>query len=253
MALGSATGALAEFTSSTVALRRRTLKLPRWSASGFRIAVIGDMHMNRQFEAERARDAFRMAMAEKPDAIALVGDFINGSYAPVLKRMAANMEDLWGAPCPVLGVMGNHDYHLESPEDVLATLRSTNIRLLRNETVEVRGVRIHGLDDGLAALQRYDDVPKQDKNLIALLHEPDFVTEMPTNPSLMLSGHTHGGQICLPGGFPLMAPRKGRDYVRGFYPEARVPLFVTVGVGTSGPTWRLFSPPEVVVLTLESA
>ncbi len=90
-------------------------------------------------------------------------------------------------------------------------------------------------------------------SLLVLFHEPDYVKITPTNVSLQLSGHSHGGQICLPGGRPLHTPYGANTYYAGYYANAPVPLFVTRGVGTIGPKLRLFCPPEVTILTLRTA
>jgi predicted MPP superfamily phosphohydrolase len=121
--------------------------------------------------------------------------------------------------------------------------------------VEVNGVTIAGIDDAIANRQRYDFLTggNHSKSLVALFHEPDFVDEVPKHISLQLSGHSHGGQICLPGGFSVHSPFGARKYVAGFYPNARVPLYVTRGIGTTGPDLRTFCRPEVSILTLESA
>ena len=88
------------------------------------------------------------------------------------------------------------------------------------------------------------------KSLLALFHEPDFVSEVPKHVSLQVSGHSHGGQICLPGGYAVHTPFGAKKYKSGYYPDARVPLYVTRGVGTTGPDYRLFCRPEVTILTL---
>jgi hypothetical protein len=90
-------------------------------------------------------------------------------------------------------------------------------------------------------------------SLIALMHEPDFVSILPKKVCLQLSGHSHGGQMCLPMGVPIHLPRGGRLYVQGFYPHAPVPLYVTRGIGTTGLDFRTFCPPEVSILTLRGA
>jgi predicted MPP superfamily phosphohydrolase len=85
-----------------------------------------------------------------------------------------------------------------------------------------------------------------------MLHEPDYVDDVtPAECSLQVSGHSHGGQMCLPFGRPLSLPRGARKYFGGFYPDAKVPLYVSRGVGTIGVDLRFFCPPEVTVLTLK--
>jgi hypothetical protein len=85
---------------------------------------------------------------------------------------------------------------------------------------------------------------------LAIWHEPDAVRFLPAVFDLMLSGHSHGGQFVFPGGFIPMTTKNGRKYIGGFYSNATTPLFVTKGVGTTGPPSRFLCPPEVVLLTL---
>ena len=128
------------------------------------------------------------------------------------------------------------------------------IKMLRNSPFEVSDVTIAGIDDAIENKHRPGFVTDlANPSLIVLLHEPDFVDSVPTNASLQISGHSHGGQICWPGGTPLHLPTGAKHYVCGFYPDAPVPLYVTRGVGTVGPQMRTFCPPEVSILTLRSA
>jgi predicted MPP superfamily phosphohydrolase len=86
---------------------------------------------------------------------------------------------------------------------------------------------------------------------VTLFHEPDFVERVDPRSSLMIAGHTHGGQVCWPWGSAVHLPKGGRKYQKGFYAHTKVPLYVSRGVGTVGPDYRCFAPPEVSVLTLK--
>ena len=86
--------------------------------------------------------------------------------------------------------------------------------------------------------------------IIALWHEPDVVDHLPKGAALMLSGHSHGGQFTFPGGYTPMHTLNGRKYVRGFFPHAPTPLYVSRGIGTTGPPSRLNCAPEVSLLEL---
>jgi predicted MPP superfamily phosphohydrolase len=245
----------AEVGTRWLELSEQELRLPLWDANEFRVAVLADVHVNSPEETRFACSAARLAMEQKPDAILIPGDYVNFSEAPWLGYVKTFLNEFREAKCPVVGTLGNHDYWTKQPHRIIECFRGSPVRLLRNEVVEVDGVSIAGIDDALANLHRPDvisDAPRS-KSLITLLHEPDFVDEVPGHVSLQVSGHSHGGQICLPFGVSLHTPRGARRYIDGFYPDAHVPLFVTRGVGTTGPRYRLFCRPQVAVLTLREA
>ena len=248
-------GALGDHTTDALEVVRQNLPLERWDADGFVVALLTDTHVNLRTSVERARRACRLAIAEKPDLIVLAGDYITTSADWALTHIRDSLEPLADAPCPCVAVMGNHDYWTHEPRKILNALGRSPARLLRNELLEVQGVQVAGIDDALVNRHRPDVLAGKSlsKSLLAVLHEPDYVEEMPTHVSLQLSGHSHGGQICLPFGRPIHTPKGARRYVSGFYAQARVPLYVSRGVGTIGPNLRLFCRPEVSILTLRSA
>lgn len=237
-----------------LSLERRTLKLPRWDANGFKIAFISDFHLTNPRSVKRALEAVNLCEQEKPDVIALGGDYTHGHHRSTLKQIEAFLKGIESVQIPVIGILGNHDYWWIDAPKLIRTLGNGPFRLLRNESTEIGGVVLHGIDDAIAGRDRHDNLGfNHDKNSVCLFHEPDMVRDIDARYSVMLAGHSHGGQICLPFGVPVHTPFGARTYVKGFYPEARVPLFVTRGVGTIGIDRRAFCPPEVSILTLESA
>ncbi len=241
-------------TAYQVGVTKRDLVLPRFDADGIRIAHLADFHANNKAKADRAILAIDLADAEKPDLIVMTGDFIDSDKDSVLDQLKRVMNRLGECSCPIAMVMGNHDYWVNQPRKVIEILESTKARLLRNEILETNGVKIAGIDDGIAGRSDYHCIGLSgDKNVIALLHEPDFVVNMDDRVSLMLAGHSHGGQVCLPGGWAMHTPFGARKYIKGFYDKAKVPLFVSRGIGTIGIDERAFCPPEVVILTLKSS
>jgi len=228
------------------------IRVPNWDADGFRVVVIADLHMASQPQYENALLAQRLAKQQKADAILIVGDFVDRSDPVSRGYIKQFCERISKTKTPVFATLGNHDYATNRPHAVMDEISGTKVKLLRNEVAEVDGVTIAGIDDALFDKQNPDIlVPgKHSRSLLAMLHEPDFVREMPSHVSLQLSGHSHGGQICLPFGVPVHTPFGARKYIEGFYPNAKVPLFVTRGVGTTGPPYRLFCRPQIAVLTI---
>lgn len=252
---GTALPTLARNHAYSIEVEEHELKLERWQADGFRLAAITDLHMNSPQETERAIEAAHLAMRSKPDVILLGGDYVDLKHPTIIANIGKLAAELDAAPCPVVAIMGNHDYWSTVPKKVVDAFRQSKVKMLLNETFEVDGVTIAGLDDAIQRAQSYEFFPAGtvSKSLLALFHEPDFVKDMPKHVSLQVSGHSHGGQVCLPFGKSMYTPFGARKYVAGFYGDARVPLFVSRGVGTTGPDYRLFCAPEVSVLTLRSA
>lgn len=243
------TFAYGDLSSRDVQIVRRELSLPNWDADGFRIAVLADPHLDTEEATKRAQTAVFEVIAHKPDAIVWVGDFLTSAAPDNLRNTRETLALMDEAHCPSFGILGNHDYWAGYFPLVLRALTGSKMKLLRNETVEVEGVKIVGVDDALMKKHR-PDLVKGDRNLIALLHEPDFVKDLRAGPSLLIGGHSHGGQVCLPGGIAVHTPKGARKFVSGFYPNEPIPVYVSRGIGTTGPNWRLFCPPEATILTL---
>ncbi len=258
MAAGTVVGAGLPSLTRAYAYRlqpvERTLGLERWNADGFKIALISDFHMNSRSETERAIEAAHLAMDARPDAIILGGDYVDFKHHTVIANITSLARTLSDAACPVVAIMGNHDYWSTVPRKVVEAFDGTRVKMLLNDTFEVDGVTIACLDDAIQRQQRYDffGTGRVSGSLIAALHEPDFVKDMPKHVSLQVSGHSHGGQVCLPFGKSLYTPFGARKYIAGFYKDAQVPLYVSRGVGTTGPDYRMFCPPEVSLLTLRA-
>lgn len=247
--------AYSDYSAYALVVERRELRLPKWNADGLRVAVISDVHVNHDNATRRAQESVRLAIAEKPDIFVVTGDFVNSSRDQALANIQSAFQDLAGVSFPCVAVMGNHDYWTDQPRKVMDAVRQTPLKLLINETFEHQGVTIAGFDDAIGGHPGYQAFPEGSvsSNLIALLHEPDFVSDMADHVSLQISGHSHGGQMCLPFGVILHTPRGAKKYRIGFYENAKVPLYVTRGVGTVGPDLRLFCRPEVSILTLRGA
>lgn len=252
----SAVGVLAGDVTERIGVEESTLVLPRWDANGFRVALIADLHMESKVRLERSLRALRMAIDTKPDAILIPGDFVSSSDDIRLGLLRTFIQACSEAKCPVIGTLGNHDYWTYAPARIIDVIRGGSLRLLRNERFEIDGVTIAGIDDGLRNLHRPDEfatVGRDSTSLLAMFHEPDYVREVPKHISIQVSGHSHGGQVRLPLGIAVHTPKGARKYVDGYYPDARVPLFVTRGIGTTGPDFRLFCNPQVALLTLKGA
>jgi predicted MPP superfamily phosphohydrolase len=244
--------ALGRVDTQWIALEKVELQVPRWTLPGFKIGFLSDTHLTDSWSVATTKKALDFLIGEKPDVIVFGGDFVESSRLGALARIKDAFSALPSSSLPALAIMGNHDDATSKPEKVVHAVKATGFHMLRNESLEVKGVQFVGLDcltfakaqpNKFAALRGKD-------NVVVLFHEPDGVNMLEGLGSLMLAGHSHGGQICLPGGTVLHTPIGARQYIRGFYPEAPTPLYVSRGVGVTGLRIRLFCPPEATIITL---
>ena len=238
---------------------------------GFRVAQISDIHMDEFTEAFFVRDVVNRVNSLNPDAVFLTGDFVTSELAP--KKFAIGA----GWQCAGMlnqltcreryAVLGNHDVMIGT-KAVSEALTANAITVLRNShlPLERSGGRIWlaGLADPLQGSPEPEvTIPAAIRNIpqepiVLLCHAPDYVDHLLKLPcgqavSLMLCGHTHGGQIRLPLIGPLVLPELGHKYVEGWFRFGRLQMHVNRGIGSVGVPFRLNCPPEISLLTLHSA
>jgi predicted MPP superfamily phosphohydrolase len=234
---------------------------------GFTIAQLSDLHYHPYFSASVIRQAVGIVGELRPDVIALTGDFVT---VPAFRNYDAKAAEA-AVPCAellaplraklgVYAVLGNHDSHT-NPGIVTEALSARDIRVLRNEAVPVEqnGARIWlaGVGDVLAGFARLDaalkPIPASETTLL-LAHEPDFADEAARHSvDLQLSGHSHGGQVCLPLIGPPVLPELARKYPRGLRKVGRTALYTNVGLGTIIVPIRVLAAPEVTLLRLKAS
>ena len=217
---------------------------------GLRIGVMTDVHRSQAVPHELVAAAVRMLMAEKPDVILLGGDYVSFGDRRYMQRAADALAPL-SAPHGVIAVMGNHDDDRDMPAALAAkgftVLRDARTRMIvRGEPIEFAGVRFwtYKIVD-IAHLLR-GALPLT----FLLAHSPKRLLEaQQLAVPAVISGHTHGGQIVLPGIGAIAA----REFpvVAGLAQRQGTSIFVSRGVGTVYVPVRINCPPEVAVLTLQ--
>ncbi len=222
---------------------------------GFRIAQISDVHHSRLVGIDEVRRIVALAQSVKPDMIVLTGDYTT-AYRRYIEPCAEALGAL-AAPEGVWAVLGNHD-HYTDPQLTARALERAHIRVLNNANTLIRrgtdAIQLVGIDDWDWA---GTDWPRAfhgtDKSwpIILLSHQPRVLDLAETESvSLILSGHTHGGQISLPFiGTPARFSKQLK-YLRGLYRRNNTQLYVTPGTGVIGLPLRLGVPPEIAILRL---
>lgn len=227
--------------------------------AGFRIVQMSDFHLHPYTKIELVQRAVARSNALRPDAVALTGDYVLEEARSVWE-LAAALAQL-EAPHGVYAVLGNHDM-ARGPATIRAGLEAAGITVLDNmhRTLAVGEERlvIAGVDNpgfGRPDLDAALAGAPPDAPVILLAHEPDFadIFLAEGRVQVQLSGHTHGGQIRLPGRGPLVLPTNGRKYHTGLYRVGEGWVYTTRGVGVNGMPLRINCPPEITLLTLQEA
>lgn len=197
---------------------------------------------------------------QKPDLIAITGDFISYEVEAPLLEMTAPMQKLQ-ARDGIFAVLGNHDYYSGEQEKLRTWFNRLQITELRNDIYKIqRGnatLTLAGVDDCYDGSDDLDQVIARvstngHASTILLAHEPDLADRAAESGlfDLQLSGHSHGGQVVFPMLGMFYLPRLGRKYPRGMYQLDGMTLYTNRGLGTSHLRMRVNCAPEIAVFTL---
>ena len=234
---------------------------------GMRFAQISDIHLLEFTEADFLQEVVHRINALNPEMVFLTGDFVSRGPGP--KRvairaagLAAEITSQIKAP-QRLAILGNHDVGVDA-DLIIHELESHGTPVLvdsylpldrNNERLYIAGSDDAGTrtPDPNLAIPRDPRAP-----VIYLVHEPDYVDIFQHHPrfplvDLILSGHTHGGQMRLPLIGPLVLPPMGKKYVEGHFQLEHLQLYVNRGIGTVGLPLRLNCPSEITSFTLKRA
>ena len=260
-----------------VVVREFEVVLPdlRHEADGLRVLQLSDLHVSAMTSARFLARAIETCNDLKPDIVALTGDFVSrrNSYLgpsgariwarPIMDyahEMAHEVSKIQ-ARIGVVAVPGNHDHARDSSAAISNLLEENGVQVLfnRNLRLEACGdLAICGVDDLRAGNPDYERAfanVTRDEAQIILAHNPRAMEMMRGRNALLLSGHTHGGQIH----FPLTNFRRrpsdmhGSPWFGGWYRQHRTQMYVSSGLGSVHFPARLRCPPEIVVFTLRRA
>lgn len=215
------------------------------------VAFVTDTHIGPHFSARDLEHTVRALEQVRPDVVLFGGDFLSESpryllelEAPLRKMAALAKVGAWG-------IWGNHDL-ANIRSRIEPVLERCGITMLTNQSVQLPdSTWIVGIDDALLGkpdiAAAFAGIPDGAK-VICLWHEADLAAEVaPFKPTIMLSGHTHGGQVRLPVIGPLATPSLGKRYVAGRFDVDGMPLYVSRGIGIYRPPVRFHCRPELVV------
>jgi len=227
-----------------------------WPVGGgrLRVLLISDIHTGIFLKPDALAAIVASLMALQPDLVAVAGDLVTGHVSeldPFLEALAP----LARAPLGACVCFGNHDYFGGNPEHLGRSLERIGLQMLKNQSVKVTHgagqLVIGGIDDLVmgrpdwTALAARHGTPH-----LVLAHNPDhFYAASAQDVPLILSGHTHGGQIRLPNGPPII--RQSRFCLdEGAYAFRSSLLIVSRGLGSVGLPWRWGADPEAVLVEI---
>lgn len=238
---------------------------------GVKIAQMSDIHMDEFTEPFLLREAIERVNRERPDYVFLTGDYVTADVLPkklIVKAAGQCGRLLTGLECKQrYAVFGNHDVRAGELE-VGNAMSEANLVFLRNTHVPLdrNGGRVWlaGIDDPVnGSPDQGAAIPESIRHIsnepvILMCHAPDYIDRLRAHPtgqaiSLVLSGHTHGGQVRMPFAGPLFLPNWGRKYVEGLFKVGSMQLYVNRGIGTVGVPFRFDCRPEITIFTLRSA
>jgi uncharacterized protein len=216
---------------------------------GLRIAFVTDIHHSLMVPADDVVDAVALTLSTNPDLIVLGGDYVTWGDRDYVGPVAELLKPLH-APHGVYAILGNHDDDRDMPSALtrnhFIVLKDQTTRVsLRGEAIDLIGIRFW--------TRRPTDITRVMKRAgetsILLAHDPRRLTEAAAlDIPAVLSGHTHGGQVVLPGLGAIA--RRNFPVVAGLARQDNTSLFVSRGIGTVYVPMRVNCPPEVALVTL---
>ena len=215
-----------------------------------RIVHITDLHASPAVPLRYLQRVADLISADPPDAVVVTGDLITreASWIDGVCKILGSVQSLHG----VFAILGNHDYWTDGPA-VSRALDRFGVHHLRNANTRVGGLRLLGIDDhwtGNHDLDRAMAGVGADEPSLLLMHSPDLVyAAAEANLKLAVCGHTHGGQIRLPG-LGALVVSSSYGFEKGWYEVEGTRMYVNRGVGTLPIRARVLCRPEVAELHL---
>lgn len=225
--------------------------------NGLRAVQISDLHAGPWFSQSRLTQIVERIVSLKPEVVFITGDFItHGGDYPSMKQVLVEPLRALARQVPVFSVLGNHDYGRRVNIDLSETFSTIGVQDVSNSFVPYRRggdpLIIAGVGSALAGymqLERLKQKLPKGSPAILLAHEPDIAKQAQKTSEFVFqfSGHTHGGQVALPGGEPIIRPRLGRLYPTGLYDLGTMYVYTNRGLGMTAIPIRLNCPPEITI------
>lgn len=268
LALGSMYYYARHIEPNLLRLEKVSIRTPSVTADLDRIRIIqiSDLHLGKFYSLDKLQNLVKRINQLKPDLVVFTGDLIDhfseyddtNRVAPLLNQIQSRLGKY--------AVYGNHDQGGGAKNHYVKLMKSGGFKVLVNEhkvlDIGADQLVIAGLDDFLLGSpnikKTFEGIPR-DAFVLLLVHEPDIADRLDSYPvDLQLSGHSHGGQVQLPGYGSLYTPPLAQKYTDGLYTfrdgaKKVFNLYVNRGIGTTRLPLRFSSVPEMTLLTLQQS
>jgi hypothetical protein len=220
-----------------------------------RILFVSDIHAGAFVSPKTLAATFERLLATEPDVILVGGDLVTTALEEFVGSREAFAR--LRAPMGVFAVLGNHDHYTRDPGRLRDMIENVGIRVLHNRSVALRrgdaSLSLAGVDDLVAGRPNLEAaLAGTHAPVLLLAHNPDLAFDAArSGVALMLSGHTHGGQIRVPG-LPVLVRQSRYHLDEGRYRVGSMELLVSRGLGATGLPVRFACPPEAVLIHLRS-
>jgi predicted MPP superfamily phosphohydrolase len=251
-----------EFDARDFEIVQMKVKIPDLDPAfdDYRIIHLSDIHLGQWISAKRIKGVVNLVNKQKPDLVAITGDSVSYVVNEAVLDMLRFLKNLKPSDATV-AVMGNHD-HWIGAEEIRQVMDESEIIELENDVYTLKrgdaSLHIAGVDS--VTLEKHDLEAVLEKlptsgPAILLAHEPDFadISAATGRFSLQLSGHSHGGQMIIPG---LGTPFRGSQFMKyplGEYKVGDMIQYTNRGLGTNVFWIRINCPPEITLMRLESS
>ena len=227
------------------------VNLPDWRGGPFRVVHLSDFHSHAGLPAAYLQSVIQQANQLQPDLVFITGDFVTGlGRLPQLGELLQGLQSRRGT----YAVLGNHDYWAGA-EQVAQVVQDAGIHLLRQGSQRVEmgdGNRlwVTGCEEPWSRRPCLPPAAPAGEPRLVLSHSGDSIYHLSrAGVQAVFSGHYHAGQFHLPILGPVIVPsRYGRRFYRGHFLVGGTHLFVSAGVGCAAPAWRLYCPPDFLVV-----
>lgn len=242
-----------------------TIDLEDYSGQPQKFIIIADLHVGQFLNTVKLPILVnKINNIDESEYLFILGDSVNDSSSHLNDLNLLSQIDK-----QVIYIYGNHDYKNAQPPVKLVNglkekLEELNFTILDNKIISIREgenkIIIAGIKDLWSQEEDFSilNEPNKDDTVLLLSHNPDGVIYLDEQDcadkvDLVLSGHTHGGEIRLPyiGSLGVIPTELPEEYDKGYKEYKNIKMFITSGVGSTGTRVRLFNPPEIVILTIK--